>query len=253
MKGTVVTMGLKLALGAVGVAVIATILALSHQRTARLREEGRALELQVEQLAPAPAGNLRPTGPVMQASDNAPAASDQYRELLRLRSEVDALRQEKAEAEKLRAENRQFGSGSAGQDWRAALTTDQLLQTYGYGPKASQEIAGRYSEAWLKQFSNPSGLIRLGMALYDVGRYSDALTVFREMEKSEAYKGVGFVWQGHMLDLLGRREEALAAYKQVAGRNLHVRHDNYGIQLTKEYIQERIERPFVRVENHWED
>jgi len=246
-----VTIGLKLALGAVGVAVIATILALSHQRTTELRDESRALELQVQQLAPAAEGNLRLTSLVMQASENAPAARDQSRDSLRLRSEVEALRQEKADAEKLQAENRQLRSRSAGQDWRAALTPDQLLQTYGYGPKASQEIADRYSEAWFKQISNPSGLIRLGMALYDVGRYSEALTVFREMEKSEAYKGVGFVWQGHMLDLLGRREEALAAYKQVAGRDLHVRHDNYGIQLTKEYIQERIEKPFMRVENHW--
>jgi len=247
------TMGLKLALGAVGVAVIATTLALSHQTTARLREETRALEVQVQQLTLAAEGNLRPANLVTQAGESAPTAKDQHGELLRLRSEVEALRQEKADAEKLQAENRQLRSRAAGQDWRAALTTDQLLQTYGYGPKASQEIADRYSEAWFKQISNPSGLIRLGMALYDVGRYSEALTVFREMEKSEAYKGVGFVWQGHMLDLLGRREEALAAYKQVAGRDLHVRHDNYGIQLTKEYIQERIEKPFMRVENRWKD
>jgi hypothetical protein len=88
---------------------------------------------------------------------------------------------------------------------------------------------------------------------YDAGRHSDALTVFRELEKDEAYKSVALVWQGQMLDLLGQREEALAAYRQVAGQDLHMRHDQYGLQLTKGYIQQRIETPFVRVENRSDD
>ena len=56
-----------------------------------------------------------------------------------------------------------------------------------------------------------------------------------------------------MLDLLSQREEALAAYRQVAGQDLQMRHDQCDLQLTKDYIQQRVETPFVRVENREED
>lgn len=135
---------------------------------------------------------------------------------------------------------------------------EYILLTSGPGRASSKRIAASYSVAWLPKLSDSLNLLRLGFALYDVERYPDALTVFRELEKREniagvSVKSIALVWQGHMLDLLGRRREALAAYGQVAGQDLHMQHDEYGIHLTKEYIQQRIKHPFVRVENHLED
>ena len=79
-----------------------------------------------------------------------------------------------------------------------------------YGRASSTRIAASYSNTWLPQLS-PWNRLRLGFALYDAQRYSGALTVFRELEKSDKLKGFGLIWEAHMLDLLGRRSEALVA------------------------------------------
>ena len=65
------------------------------------------------------------------------------------------------------------------------------------------------------------------------------------------------IWQGHMLDLLGRREEAKELYQKV------VRHeaasgeftmDQYGLKyVPSRYALERLETPFKRIENVRDD
>lgn len=87
------------------------------------------------------------------------------------------------------------------------------------------------------------------MALYDVGRYLEALTVFQKMENVDGAEGAALVWQGQMLDLLGKREEALTAYQKSTNFDLATRHDQYGIILGKKYVAKRLESPFTRLEN----
>jgi len=92
--------------------------------------------------------------------------------------------------------------------------------------------------------------------LNDAKKYLEALTVFEKLAENhrrQMYGGVGLVWQGHMLDLLGRREEAIDAYKRALAIPLRVRHDGYGIVLTKEYVEQRIKTPFTSVENRLKD
>ena len=55
-----------------------------------------------------------------------------------------------------------------------------------------------------------------------------------------------------MLDLLARRDEAVARYQRVVDMDLDggMRHDQYGLAFSyTPYAQERIEAPFERVEN----
>ncbi len=130
---------------------------------------------------------------------------------------------------------------------------EHLLRTLGWGRKSSARIAGAYSESWLKEISDPVMLLRLGFALYDARRNAEALAVFERMEKCGGADGVALVWQGHILDLLEKRQEALSAYAKAAALDPEVRHDQYGIVLTRQYAQERMKTPFVRVENHSED
>jgi hypothetical protein len=56
-----------------------------------------------------------------------------------------------------------------------------------------------------------------------------------------------------MLDLLGKRDEAVAAYKQAITKNLDVRHDQYGIVLDKKYVEKFLQAPFTRVENKYKN
>jgi len=127
-----------------------------------------------------------------------------------------------------------------------------VLETSGWGRQSSEKIATRYSEAWLDQISGSLALLRLGFALYDAKEYQKALVVFSRLEKT-GWKGVGLVWQGHMLDLLGRRAEAIVAYRKAVAQDLDMQHSQYEIILSKEYVQERIQTPFQRRVNHDDD
>lgn len=123
-----------------------------------------------------------------------------------------------------------------------------LSSADGWGSEASKKIAQAYKKEWLKQLQDCwdgySVLNRLGYALYDAKMYADALAVFKQTDNA--------VWQGHVLDLLGKREEAVACYQQAlkSGRGLGIRQDQYGLELMPAYVKQRIEKPFVRVENN---
>lgn len=127
----------------------------------------------------------------------------------------------------------------------AYVISGVLSSADGWGLEASKKIAQAYSKEWLNKLNakkDSPALMRLGFALYDVKRYEDALTVFKKMNN--------LVWQGQMLDLLGRREEAIQCYQQAlkTGSGFGSRHDQYGINVTPDYVKKLIEKPFVRVE-----
>jgi len=59
-------------------------------------------------------------------------------------------------------------------------------------------------------------------------------------------------WQCHILDLSGKRDEAIARYKKVVYMNLNDlwKHDQYGLRYKlSPYAKERMVTPFKRVEN----
>lgn len=96
----------------------------------------------------------------------------------------------------------------------------------------------------------------LGFALYDAKRYAEAVAVFEKMvaavNASEDDRAIALTWQGHMLDLLGRREQAIEQYRAVVSLGLEssVNHDQYDLSYAfTPYAVERIETPFVRREN----
>ena len=102
------------------------------------------------------------------------------------------------------------------------------------------------------------------MALYDFERYETALDVFRRASDAMGQGdkrglAVALIWQGHMLDLLGRRDEAIAAYERVVGLNVSsrgspVRNDQYGLAYyPTSYALQRTKVPFTRLENIWEE
>jgi RNA polymerase sigma factor (sigma-70 family) len=94
-------------ISAVVIASVATPLMLQHQSRAHLRDENNSLRLQLAQLE-------QQTSPLPQPLASEPIADEQFRELLRLRSEVGQLRKQTNDLEKLRGENRQL---------RASLTS----------------------------------------------------------------------------------------------------------------------------------
>ncbi len=136
---------------------------------------------------------------------------------------------------------------------------ERLLGEAGWGRRSSETIAEAYSPDWLDQAEDVLLLLKAGFALHDVGRYDDALDVFRTMQDKSSestWSAVALVWQGHMLDALGRREEAVAAYESVVRMDVRdsVCHDQYGLcYRPSAWAAERVETPFERVENRYPD
>jgi tetratricopeptide (TPR) repeat protein len=138
-----------------------------------------------------------------------------------------------------------------------------FVNSLGFGRKSNQEIASRYSQEWLHQITDPWVLFKTGLALYDMEHHQDALATFEKMGQEVAenpvhHQAIALIWQGHMLDLLGRRDEAISRYQKVVDmdtkREIEIRHDQFGLAYhPSPYASERMSTPFTRVENQEED
>lgn len=135
---------------------------------------------------------------------------------------------------------------------------DDKLRTAGWGQRGSKALAAAYNREQLSRYNSPRDILRLGFALYDEERYEEALFIFHRMEAvsiaagSRGQEALALVWQGHMLDLLGRRDEARSCYEKVVQMNLtdSCMHGQYGLQFQlSPYARERLETPFQRIEN----
>jgi proline-specific peptidase len=144
--------------------------------------------------------------------------------------------------------------------WRATWMNSPryYLRAAGWGKSGSLEIAEAFSTDWLDEIRGTTELLRIGFALYDTERYDEALEVFTELEESATGSGekegqaLGLIWQGHMLDLMERREEAIARYQRVVDMGVggSSQHSQYGLAYTyTTYAAERLEAPFERIEN----
>jgi proline iminopeptidase len=189
---------------------------------------------------------------MFERSAHAPFADEPDKFFTALRAFMEGLPDKPVEAAHWQAQVAARQAQVAARQAERAKLPEHMLKTAGWGRKSSEKIAGSYSEAWLKQVSDPMLLMRLGFALYDAKEYEKALAVFRRLEETDE-AGVALVWQGQMLDLLGRRAEALAAYRKAAGQSLYMRHGQYGIVVSREYVQTRMKTPFQRVENQVSD
>ncbi len=145
--------------------------------------------------------------------------------------------------------------------WRTAWQSSPryALRAAGAGRSGSQQIAAAYAREWLDAGFGGTELLRIGFALYDSDRYEEALVAFSRMEEAAVAtsggarsQAVALIWQGHMLDLLGRREEALERYRRVVELDVSdgIRHDQYGMAYRfSQYAAERLLAPFEQIEN----
>ncbi|MEW6359361.1 MAG: alpha/beta fold hydrolase [Planctomycetota bacterium] len=143
--------------------------------------------------------------------------------------------------------------------WQETRSLAVAILTSNYGRAACEKLAKDYSKDWLERLDDRFALMIVGAALYDVKRYDEALDAFRKMSEIAQKEGdnylqaLALVWQGHMLDLLGRREEAVSTYAKAAEMNINgpqVQHGQYGLQYAPSpYARERMQTPFTRREN----
>jgi len=121
--------------------------------------------------------------------------------------------------------------------------------------------AGRYAEAATKlqaflrgNPSNSMAQFTLGICMYDSIKYTDAIGAFERAselfdEADGAWKAWSYIWLGHVLDLAGQRERAVASYEKAIalGSIEKVRFDQYGIDADAvSWARERIKTPYSR-------
>jgi proline iminopeptidase len=138
-----------------------------------------------------------------------------------------------------------------------------ILRSTGDGRKSNEKIAGLYSKEWLEKLQNPDELLKTAFALYDMTRHEDGLAVFKKMydvlqkgQENKFYSAVALIWEGFMLDLLSRRDEAISVYQKVVAMDIHdnISHDQFGLSFAPSaYAAEKIREPFKRIENKLKD
>ncbi|MHC4709974.1 MAG: gluzincin family metallopeptidase [Planctomycetota bacterium] len=109
-----------------------------------------------------------------------------------------------------------------------------------------------YHKADEAGWDNRGAWTKLGMTLYDGRFYPEALEAFRRAEgladKDSSWWFASCVWQGHVLDLLDRRDEALPCYQRALADydGASMRHDQYGMKLDRAWVEKRLKEPFAR-------
>lgn len=132
------------------------------------------------------------------------------------------------------------------------------LKTQGWGRASSEKIATIYTPESLSEIHDFDLLLRAGFALYDMQRYEEALAVFERLaQSSEGIElAIARIWQAHLLDLLGKREEAMTVYQSVVDMKINagIQHSQYNITYSpSQYAQKRMAETFTRIENQDED
>jgi tetratricopeptide (TPR) repeat protein len=92
---------------------------------------------------------------------------------------------------------------------------------------------------------------KLGMVLFDSGYDEESLAAFIKTatasDASRLYQFAAWVWQGHLNDLLERREAALAAYRKAleVDPGQAMMHGQYGMSIDRGWVEARLKAPFL--------
>ena len=96
-------------------------------------------------------------------------------------------------------------------------------------------------------------VLKLGLILFDGAYiYEESFEVFEsipELNPSNTYLIVALIWIGQLEDLNGNREIALQYYKEALMYDFDctiMQHDQYGIKINRNWVEERIKTPFRR-------
>jgi tetratricopeptide (TPR) repeat protein len=148
------------------------------------------------------------------------------------------------------------GLGSLRQTW--AEIRASRPEPMDWGMSSSRAIAESFTPDALNEIEAPVEYLRLGFALYDVIRYEEAQAIFQtfwswaEAKEEPAFSALACIWSGHMLDLLGRRDQAMDWYQRALDKNVDDTwsHGQYGMRYSlRAWARERMDTPFERIEN----
>mgnify|MGYP001386836215 CR=1 FL=1 len=118
---------------------------------------------------------------------------------------------------------------------------------------ASEQALDIFEQAKRSDYPDGARWLDLGIRLYDGRYYAEAMEAFeraqRHGENDPEETAVALVWQGHLFDLLGQRDKALACYHKALQKlpeSAASQYDQYGIAINRKWVHKRLEEPFRR-------
>jgi tetratricopeptide (TPR) repeat protein len=112
---------------------------------------------------------------------------------------------------------------------------------------ASEDPLRLWQQARELKLEDEGPRFKLAMLLYDSRHYAESLDAMTQLERTDS-RFAALVWEGHLLDLLGRREEAVGRYQEalkVPG-SPSMQHGQYGMTINRMWVEERLKTPFTR-------
>jgi len=112
---------------------------------------------------------------------------------------------------------------------------------------AGEKALAVYHHAQQLKIDDAGTRAKLVLMLYDGRYYQEALDIVKSLEQGD-WRFFALVWEGQLLDLVGRRSEAVAAYQAALQEpgTPSMRHDQYGLVIDKKWAEERLKTPFER-------
>jgi len=127
---------------------------------------------------------------------------------------------------------------------------DQLLLSDLPWHSAGPEAVTLYEEFINENIQTPQLWGELGIKLvggFFLDEAFDAFSKCYELNGSKIWRFTAIIWQGHIYDILGERKKALEKYEDALKHlpDEAMRHDQWGIVLTRKWVERRLEEPFT--------
>jgi tetratricopeptide (TPR) repeat protein len=107
-----------------------------------------------------------------------------------------------------------------------------------------------YKTAFESDYDDSRGWFKLGIVIFEGGYFNEASICFQKILELDAPEMVDFMavtWLGNTCDAQGRRDDAVEYYRkalEMADNHGLIRHDQFGLQISSEWIQQRLLAPF---------
>lgn len=114
------------------------------------------------------------------------------------------------------------------------------------------ETAGRLYTHAVELDSKTSAVWRkLGLTLFDAGRYPEALDAFERLSEVEdpasGWHFGALAWMGLVNDVLDRRDAALGFYRRALATNSNatLTHEQFSLAIDRAWVEDRLRKPFI--------
>jgi pimeloyl-ACP methyl ester carboxylesterase len=136
-------------------------------------------------------------------------------------------------------------------NWKASV--DQIARAINELPwqdGAPEKALECFRKAKDANYQKQDPWFKLGLVLFGSAHYEESMYSFKKTTDPDFIACfASMTWIGHINDILNHRQEAISWYKKALAHDqgFPVQHDNWGIVIDTEWIEERLKTPFTGI------